>query len=219
MDFLKKIFENRIAGSSGSGTGGSSGSGNTGGFLDHTVTFTVDGNDYTKISVIDGISVTEPTEPTVETGRLFKHWKDGDNIVSFPYTPQTDKILIANITEDLVSAIYEYYSVDRTSFPYVFIWRDAPNDTKLYFSWEYEVRDGGFFIWRDHYYKTLINDDLFVDDPSDVSEVVDYVLSNIDSLTYTRDGVGGVGNRDMDFVYSNLPASTFADINATVYQI
>lgn len=186
------------------------------GKLDHTVTFTVDGNDYTKISVADGVKVPEPVEPEVESGRLFKNWKDGDDVVEFPYTPQTDKTFIAYIIEDLVSVLYNHYSIDRTAYQYVFIWRDASaNYTYIYFTNSYS--SGSSISVPGNRWEGFTQK--FVDDPSNISSVVDLVTRNITVKKNSSGGVGGVGSDSSDYIYTNLPVSTFAGIPASVYQI
>ena len=213
MDFLKNIFENRIAGSSGSG-----GNGESGGDFAHTISFTVDGNDYAKVSVVDGAVIPE-LMPVVESGRLFKHWKDGNDIVTFPYTPQTDKTFIAYITDDLISVLYDYYSVDRTEYPYIFIVRDISSHyTRIYFAKEYSASAGGVTLGYDKMHGKKDYDYTFVDDPSNVSSVVEYIMAEVAAVSY-RSGTESVGDDSRDFVYSNLPVSAISMIPATVYQI
>lgn len=67
------------------------GGGITGGY---TVKFKVDGNDYYIASCQQGESITEPPTPTMQSG-TFAAWQLDGIDVSFPYTPNTDIVLIA----------------------------------------------------------------------------------------------------------------------------
>ena len=87
--------------------------------LDHTVTFTVDGEPYEIISVKNGVSVNEPI-PLENT--LFAEWKDTDgNTISFPYIPTSD---IAVSSQTLAYQVVDYIestgkqTIDTGIYPY-----------------------------------------------------------------------------------------------------
>lgn len=210
MDFLKNVFENRIG-------AGNSGSGGEGSFLDRTVTFTVDGNEYAKFSVVNGAKIPEPVTPAVGSERIFKYWQDGESIVSFPYTPQTDKVMVAKITEDLVTELYEFYSVDRSVYPYVLMVLDG-SYSYIYFCWYLDLTqyDDRIFLHRDNLFNYKNAE--YVGDPSNIGDVVQHIKTNLPTLTINN-YTSGVGSNARQIVYANVLPTTLAGIPATVYQI
>ena len=86
--------------------------------LDHTVTFTVDGEPYEVVSVKDGNSVNAPSvEPTKEG---FDGWSLNGNTILFPYTPTEDVELIATFLS-LIDTLYDRLNVDKETYPYILI--------------------------------------------------------------------------------------------------
>jgi hypothetical protein len=90
--------------------------------LDHTVTFTVDGEPYEVVSVKDGNSINAPaTNPQGETTR-FDSWDDNNNIpVNFPYQPTGDVVLHANMIESVVAGLYSFYGVNKNDYPVLIV--------------------------------------------------------------------------------------------------
>lgn len=85
--------------------------------LDHTVMFTVEGELYEIVSVKDANSVNAPATPPTSEGLIFSGWG-----VDFPYTPTGDTTLSASFISRSNSAyLYEFFGVDKTTFPYVVI--------------------------------------------------------------------------------------------------
>ena len=75
----------------------SGGGGITGGY---TVTFNADGADYSIVSIKAGNAIKEPIPPEL-TGKVVAGWStdaDGENLVSFPYTPTANTILYAKLS-------------------------------------------------------------------------------------------------------------------------
>lgn len=69
--------------------------GGSGGNIGYQVTFTVDGEPYYIVSCLEGESITEPPKPTVEGA--FLSWQLNGVDITFPYTPNTNVELTANI--------------------------------------------------------------------------------------------------------------------------
>jgi len=114
LDIMSFLIGKSLGGGSGGITGG------------YTVTFKVDGEDYYIASCQQSESITEPPVPTVETGKTFTGWKDGNgNVISFPYTPTTNIELTANIVNynflvsagEIIGTVnnINYYLVDGRS--------------------------------------------------------------------------------------------------------
>jgi hypothetical protein len=92
--------------------------------LDHTVTFTVEGEPYEVVSVKDGNSVNAPSGiPTSENGEFGK-WSLNGSDVTFPYTPTEDSEFIA-MFEVISQKLYSSFGVDRNTFPYILIHDDT----------------------------------------------------------------------------------------------
>lgn len=64
--------------------------------LKHTVTFIVNDKPYLIQSVNDGTSIKPPQIPQHNQGIFFKGWKNGNEFITFPYTPTKDIELIAD---------------------------------------------------------------------------------------------------------------------------
>lgn len=100
--------------------------------LDHTVTFTVDGEPYEVVSVKNGNSVNEPSRPKID-GFKFVKWVDVDgNQVTFPFTPSEETIISALLVEgedytELINAIYQKMGVTLDDYPYMVIVYDETN--------------------------------------------------------------------------------------------
>lgn len=89
--------------------------------LDHTVTFTVEGEPYEVVSVKDGNVINTPTTPT-KAGFVFSGWNNAEGeIISFPYTPTKTEELIAEYLQKYSDTLYSYFGVDRAECPYIFI--------------------------------------------------------------------------------------------------
>ena len=58
--------------------------------LDHTVTFTVDGEPYEIVSVKDGNSINAPVNNPTSGNGTFAGWLNGETSVNFPLTPTED---------------------------------------------------------------------------------------------------------------------------------
>lgn len=107
--------------------------------LDHTVTFTVDGEPYEIVSVINGNSVNAPaTEPTSENG-TFVEWQLNGEKVTFPYFLENDvefNAMFQNVRNEIEiktagalvctvfgtktnneTAIYGYYKTSTLAIP------------------------------------------------------------------------------------------------------
>lgn len=89
--------------------------------IDHTVTFTVDGEPYEVVSVKNGNSVNAPTTPT-KAGSVFSGWKNAEGeFVGFPHTPTKTEELLAEYIQKYSDTLYSYFGVDRTECPYIII--------------------------------------------------------------------------------------------------
>ena len=117
----KDTYDNfSCSGNVAGGSSGSSGNNSVGGQLDYTVSFMVDGEPYQFISVKNGSSISEPPQPTVQSG-VFAHWENDDgNIVHFPYTPIGD-ISLKAVFYNKVYEIYKKFNISMEEFPYITI--------------------------------------------------------------------------------------------------
>jgi len=93
------------------------------GNIGYYVKFKVDGDDYYIVSCQQGESITEPPAPV--TSKSFNGWKDSNNnLIAFPYTPDSDIEIIAILTEyDFGTAIStsingNQYAANHTSTNY-----------------------------------------------------------------------------------------------------
>lgn len=98
--------------------------------LDHTVTFTVDGEPYEVVSVKDGNEVQIPTEPQ-KSGLVFIRWENNGNEVAFPFVPTEDTEIIAYFsTRSNTNALYTLFKIDKTLYPYVVLGCYQYNESK-----------------------------------------------------------------------------------------
>ena len=68
--------------------------------LDHTVTFTVDGEPYEIVSVKNGNSVNAPQTIPTKNGSVFGGWLNADSeIIIFPCVPTTEVVLNATFLD------------------------------------------------------------------------------------------------------------------------
>lgn len=88
--------------------------------LDHTVTFTVDGEAYEVVSVKDGNSVNVPATQPNNNGNIVNRWSVNGDEVIFPYTPTTD-VIIDGIIPTQEDILYDFYGVSKTEYPYLLI--------------------------------------------------------------------------------------------------
>lgn len=83
--------------------------------LDHTVTFTVDGEPYEIVSVKSGNSVNAPsTKPSKEDYR-FSGWELNSEKVTFPYVPTENTDLIASFSQGIPSDYVLYVPLRQES--------------------------------------------------------------------------------------------------------
>jgi hypothetical protein len=90
--------------------------------MDHTVTFTSNGEPYEIVSVKNGNFINEPvTKPISKTG-AFIGWQINGNDVDFPYPPTDDVTISALfVWRSNTDYLYENFDVDKTTFPYVVV--------------------------------------------------------------------------------------------------
>lgn len=89
--------------------------------LDHTVTFTVEGEPYEVVSVNDGNSVNAPSgTPTSEEGDFGK-WSLNGERVSFPFIPTEDTEFIAEFSI-MSTKLYERFGVNQNEYPNIVIY-------------------------------------------------------------------------------------------------
>ena len=91
------------------------------GGLDHTVTFTVDGEPYEIVSVKAGNSVNAPSTAPRKENLLFIRWDDAaGELVQFPFTPTEDTTISALFkSRSNTDLLYEKFRIDKRSYPYV----------------------------------------------------------------------------------------------------
>lgn len=83
--------------------------------LDHTVTFTVDGEPYEVVSVKDGNSVNRPATDPAKEDYSFSGWKLNSEKVTFPYVPTENTELIALFSQRMPSDYVLYVPLRQPS--------------------------------------------------------------------------------------------------------
>lgn len=180
--------------------------------LDHTVTFTVEGEPYEVVSVKDGNSVNAPSvEPTSVNG-FFAGWQTSGELVGFPYTPTEDVDLIANFDAKYYSnKLYEHFGVSPTEYPIVVV-EYSPNTKNLWVIFDTSI--------------TERTDDLLVPYPSlktgsktvDIGDIttenaVNSCIAKIDSVSVQTSGRGLYGNNNEHYWINKALTKTYENLN------
>ena len=87
--------------------------------LDHTITFTVDGEPYEIVSVKSGNSVNAPTVPQIE-GKSLSSWNVDGVPIDFPYQPLKDTEIYA-VLSSILEKIYNRYGYTIQQYSQILI--------------------------------------------------------------------------------------------------
>lgn len=170
--------------------------------LDHTVTFTVDGEPYEVVSVKDGNSVNEPTTPEKED-LMFVGWLGSENtLLSFPLTPTDNIELLAKFDDTLETQLYNFYGVSKADYPYVLI-EMTSSYMYLHFLSSYTESTNSISHPQPYLNGVFSNPDSSMVSSTSVSEVVHYVMENIENLGTTYRPIPGTMGSNM-FTNANL---------------
>ena len=149
--------------------------------IDHTVTFTVNGEPYEIMSVKDGNSVVQPYNDPVVDGFNFGGWGDIDGTpITFPLKPTKDTEIIA-IDWSLSDVLRDAYGIDKKEFPYIHIFLTQTVQLNFYnlyidFLPSYQITERGFSTSGGHrysgrlYHKYVTTDDL--NDPEKLIKLI-----------------------------------------------
>lgn len=169
--------------------------------LDHTVTFTVDGEPYEIVSVKAGNSVNAPsTAPRIEN-LLFIRWNDtAGELVRFPFTPAEDTTISALFkSRSNVNVLYERFGFDKNSYPYVCFGLNQDGSFHLLFNQQPYSDDGTQLT----YISVALHDTSKIPTVGSQDEIVD-AICNLDSLRfYTANGSKYYGIGAYEKFYTN----------------